>query len=418
MWCLKKYLIIHILTLAVITSQSLYNAYGLGLINSSNQISSKGVAGIGLVPAFRNNISLENPSTWQNLKFTILNSALTTQNIENNSGIKNGANELINVQIIIPIAFKYALGFSLEPLTAQRTFLRGDSAITVFENDSIYTYSEIRSGGGLSVFSTAFSWPLNNKIQLGLKLEYLFGSSRIENLFKVDNVNFRANNQASYKGLLLKSFLNGKIFEKEKFKVELYGSFQTTINALNGNKYVTQPFEDVNDNNLYDINDFPDSLAIDTLALRNIYSPTQINIGINLDLKNGLNLINEISWLKNSADNRTDLSILPDMIGEKLHFNFGIVKFPDGRIRDWYNRFNYRGGLYRTSHTLNISKSSIIESGYTLGIGIKFGAAGNQLDLAFKGGKRSIADKQAEKVKEFSVGLSLGDKWFLKRRAR
>lgn len=411
-------IIISILAMAALNSQSLYNGYGLGLIHTTNQISSKGAASAGLIPAFRKNISLDNPSTWQNLRFTTLNSGLSNHQISLDSGIENGSSELVNVQLIIPIALKYAFGFSLEPLTVQRTFLRNDSTVTIFDGDSLFTYTEIRSGGGLSVFTTAFSWPLNNQIQLGLKLEYLFGSSRYENLFKVNNNNFRAYDQIFYEGLLFKGYFNGQALKKEKFNLGIFGSFGMTLNELSAQKYSTRLFEDINNNNIYDINDYPDSLSRDTLSLINIYKPSQFSLGLNIDLKNGINLISEIDWLKNGSRETTNLSILPDVIGEKFHLNFGVIKFPFGRLNEWYDRFNYRGGIYHTSHTLKISGKSINESGYTLGIGFKFGAAGNQIDFAFKGGNRSISGNQKEKIKEFSIGISLGDKWFLRRRAR
>jgi hypothetical protein len=53
-----------------------------------------------------------------------------------------------------------------------------------------------------------------------------------------------------------------------------------------------------------------------------------------------------------------------------------------------------------------------------MGIGFKFADTGNQIDFSYRTGSRFINSNYKELVKEFNIGLSLGDVWFLRRRAK
>ena len=56
--------------------------------------------------------------------------------------------------------------------------------------------------------------------------------------------------------------------------------------------------------------------------------------------------------------------------------------------------------------------------GISLGFGIKFGVANNQIDFAYKYGVRTSDLISNETIQHFTVGLQLGDLWFVKRRPK
>ena len=56
--------------------------------------------------------------------------------------------------------------------------------------------------------------------------------------------------------------------------------------------------------------------------------------------------------------------------------------------------------------------------GISLGFGIKFGVANNQIDFAYKYGVRTSDLISDETIQHFTVGLQLGDLWFVKRRPK
>jgi hypothetical protein len=57
--------------------------------------------------------------------------------------------------------------------------------------------------------------------------------------------------------------------------------------------------------------------------------------------------------------------------------------------------------------------------GYSLGIGFKFGAVGNQIDINYYAGFREYSQSyESEIIHQFQAGISLADIWFVKRRQK
>ena len=75
-------------------------------------------------------------------------------------------------------------------------------------------------------------------------------------------------------------------------------------------------------------------------------------------------------------------------------------------------------GAYRDNYSLINSRKSLIENGISIGFGFKFATSGNQIDISYRNGSRLITDGQKELFKEITIGVSLGDMWFLRRRAK
>ena len=74
--------------------------------------------------------------------------------------------------------------------------------------------------------------------------------------------------------------------------------------------------------------------------------------------------------------------------------------------------------MYRKNYNLSMGSKEVIENGLSLGFGIKFSTTGNQLDFSYKNGSRSSTNYFNESFNEMSLGISIGDVWFLRRRAK
>ena len=107
-----------------------------------------------------------------------------------------------------------------------------------------------------------------------------------------------------------------------------------------------------------------------------------------------------------------------DQIGSRTHFGGGIVKFGNISARAWLDKLTFRLGAFKESYGLKYGGETINENGITMGIGFKFAETGNQIDFSYRTGSRFINSNYKELVKEFNIGLSLGDVWFLRRRAK
>ena len=106
---LLKYVFRLIFFISLCFSQGPFNSYGIGDLQDWNSASAGGSSSLGLVSSYRQNISLSNPTTWPNLKYTFLSLSYSGSEsaLKNNS--KNGYSNLQSAQLIIPIKNKYAI---------------------------------------------------------------------------------------------------------------------------------------------------------------------------------------------------------------------------------------------------------------------------------------------------------------------
>ena len=107
-----------------------------------------------------------------------------------------------------------------------------------------------------------------------------------------------------------------------------------------------------------------------------------------------------------------------DQIISKNHIGIGLIKFGSLEAKDWQDKITMRFGVYRKNYNLSMGSKEVIENGLSFGFGFKFAGTGNQIDFSFRNGNRFIDKNNKENFKEFNVGISIGDVWFLRRRTK
>ena len=110
------------LFLSLLFSQGTLNSFGIGNHQKWSSPSQGGIGSIGLVPSFQNEVSLSNPATWLNLKFTYLSVSYNGLESKTNKA-SNSFSNLQSAQLIIPIKQKYSLGIELHPYAYQQVIL-------------------------------------------------------------------------------------------------------------------------------------------------------------------------------------------------------------------------------------------------------------------------------------------------------
>ena len=70
------------------------------------------------------------------------------------------------------------------------------------------------------------------------------------------------------------------------------------------------------------------------------------------------------------------------------------------------------------SNENNITQHSYNDIGLSVGIGVKFGLTKNQLDFGLNFINRSDSFNSDKFITNFNIGLTIGDIWFVKRRAK
>ena len=410
---------ISLLLLNYIHAQSVFNAYGLGLSKSGHYAATSGAGSIGLVPTFHPGVSLDNPATWPGLKFTYISGSYNSRSVglDNKNDITYG-NGLDKIQFVIPIQDRYAIGVSLKLVNNHNSYFKTDSSTFDFQGKNLITNKEFRSGGGLLAGSFGVSFPMNEKMGLGFSVDRLFGSSRDEHSLVLNDIHYRMFNIRTYSGTVMNLNFAGNFYNDNDLIVLAFARISMTGKPVSGTLYQFDLFEDRNDNYTYDPDDYPATVNVDTIEVSDIYAPNSFSFGLNAGFRNDLNIFGEFQIWNDEASSANYESIYTDQIGSKTHFGGGIVKFGNIGARAWQDKLTFRLGAFKESYGLKYSGKTINENGITMGIGFKFAVTGNQLDFSYRTGSRSINGDYKELVKEFNIGLSLGDVWFLRRREK
>ena len=437
MFLLNRLLII-LLFISICFSQGPTNGYGIGSPQQWSSASAGGSSSLGMTPSYRSHISLSNPTTWSNLKFTFLSIGYNgfESTIKNNS--KNGYSNLQSAQLIIPIKGKHALGIELHPYSYQNINLLDslNSELIIF-GDSVSMAKEYKQAGGIMAFNLSAASSILPKTSIGVTFQLLFGSSRQSNNLNIDEIPYTLSSRLNFSGINALLFAEHKINE-----MNLYFKSKFSIKPLEALSTKLYPYFDENKNGYHDLvydylnpgydfpepNDVPSPL---TKRLTDIHKPSSFGVGVSKIFLDRLQLSLE---LERNKDNSSFENEMPNSFNNRIvnsnHFSLGIVWFPNEKSFRIFDNLTFRSGFSFNSYTLdelnNVSlmrldnQNNISEVGFSLGFGYKFKTVGNQIDFTYHSSLKDHSNSfiGEELFRGFQVGISIADIWFIKRRQR
>lgn len=435
---LRKRPLIIVLFISICFSQGPTNGYGIGSLQQWSSASAGGNSSLGMTPSYRSHISLSNPTTWSNLKFTFLSIGYNgfESIIKNNS--KNGYSNLQSAQLIIPIKQKHALGIELHPYSYQKVDLLDslDSELIIF-GDSVSMAKEYKQAGGIMAFNLSAASSILPKTSIGVTFQLLFGSSRQSNNLNIDEIPYTLSSRLNFSGI------NALLFAEQKInEINLYFKSKFNIKPLEALSTQLYPYFDENKNGYHDLAydylnpgyDFPEPNDVpspSTKRLTDIHKPSSFGVGVSRMFLDRLQLSLELELKK---DNSSFENEMPNSFNNRIvnsdHFSLGVVWFPKEKSFQLFDNFTFRSGLSVNSYTLdeydNVSltrlggQNNISEVGFSLGFGYKFKTVGNQIDFTYHSSLKDHSDIYIgeEFFRGFQIGISIADIWFIKRRQR
>jgi len=452
----KKYYQFLIIISSFVYSQDVYSAYGIGELLLSHNASVIGAGSTGLMPNFQKNVSLSNPSTWTDMPFAYISinygGLQIIDKINNRENILSGLHQF---QFILPIKGKYAIGISFQPYSSQLYSLYSNNTdIKYIEQDTINFNSYLNGGGGISDLSFSLSARFSKTEKGALKFNYLFGSSRNQISYSMNDgnngldddfdglideegendINYIYNQRNIYDGTLISGYLSSNRINIGKRKLTISASFNSVFNSFRVKNYSFYPFEDVNNNGYYDLSDYPTPAGNDSIPptalkyeYKKLFIPSQYAIGLNLEMSDLLNLQAELSnWSDLANGENNVLSNLNYQLTDYQHFNISAIRFARALPRYWYESLHFRSGLFVRKYNLKMYATNVTDFnqydyndiGLSIGVGIKFGLTKNQLDFGLNLINRSDSINNDKFITNFNIGLTIGDIWFVKRRAK
>ena len=435
---LLRYVFRLIFFISLCLSQGPFNSYGIGDLQDWNSASAGGSSSLGLVSSYRQNISLSNPTTWPNLKYTFLSLSYSgfESTLKNNS--KNGYSNLQSAQLIIPIKNKYAIGIELHPYSYQKIDMIDSlgNDLIAFE-DTLDLQKQFVQAGGVMAFDISASTSIFSRTNLALTFQLLFGSSRQSKNLLVDEIPYAISSRLNYSGvntlLFLKHYAFGfDFFLRSQFAFKPLEAIQTKL----------YPYFDTNKNGYHDFSydylnpgyDFPNPNDVpgpEQSRISNIHEPLSFSFGVSNTIYQRFQVSFEYQKIKENASYSNQIpNGFNKRIIENDKISFGAIWYPNKQSFKFLDNLTFRSGLFFNNFatdelsddsTIRIkSKNSVTEFGYSIGFGYKFKAVGNQIDFAYSSSLKSFeaSDFSEERLRGFQIGISIADIWFIKRRQR
>jgi len=409
----RKVLILLLVSCAL--SQNTMSGYGFGSSVDNSEASSVGVSN-ELMPSFKTNVSMSNPSTWHNLLFSYLNTSVDVQNANFQSNSSTNFS-LSSAKLVIPWKQKMAFGVSFKPFLSREVAIN-DTTMTAFtfnEEDVLYTRMN-SSSGGPSQGQLSFGYKLNEVDSIGANLNIIFGSSRYTRNLIVDNEDHLLQSRDYFSGSMIDLFYSTNRINIKDNPIFLSAALSFPLKGIDIENDSYQAFIDLNDNNYHDTNDFPNvgqALLPLNQQFKNEIKVTSFTLGADYEFKPRKHIQAEMLMWKDNGEHNLNSSIYEGFIESKNKFSISYVKFAQPFSRD---RYNFKGSLFFQNYGVK-NLENINEVGLGLGVGFNFGITGNQIDFGYKLAKRDglflVGD---ETLHSFNVGISIGDLWFVKRR--
>ncbi|RZV70613.1 MAG: hypothetical protein EX254_00370, partial [Flavobacteriaceae bacterium] len=147
--------------------------------------------------------------------------------------------------------------------------------------------------------------------------------------------------------------------------------------------------------------------------------PSRVSFGIGLGQPKKWFMGAEYASQKTSQFSNRIFTIENATFEDASTFSFGGFYIPKyNSLSSYLQRVVYRAGIRFENTGLNINTESINEFGISFGVGLPVGRAFSNANLGFEIGKRGTTNQNLiqENFFNFSLSLSLNDRWFVKRK--
>lgn len=392
-------------------TSSPYSRFGLGEIQKSNFLQSKGMG--GLIQGLRNPLSINfnNPASYSAITLTTFEIGAYTNMLRLSNATASQVNynsSLSSIAFGFPIAKKWGGSFGLIPFSNVGYKVKETSALSnAGEVTSIY-----EGRGGLNQFYIGAAWKPFSRISAGVNVSYLFGSllQVRSNEFNDTSAvfNIRVTN-STYVGDIYVNYGLQYIHPLSDDRTFTVGYSGSPVMELLARRTILAERYIGTDNVIDTLQDTPDEQSSVTL-------PPTHSLGFVLEKTNKWTFGADV-YLNNWSEYRA--------FGENPSLNnsygaaAGIQWIPDHNATgQFFKMIEYRGGLNYGRTFLNLKSTDINQYGLSLGFGLPLIKSNSKINLAFELGQRGTTSNNLirEQYLNIHIGFTYNDKWFIKRR--
>lgn len=416
-------------------TDSPYSRYGIGLINGTKFNGNFGLGGAGYAwrpyhyrpvvydSLARSNAKLNdrgsnfinpvNPASYSNISLTTFEASILSKNTDYTSGgqSRTGSNtQLGHMSVAFPVGEKWGVGFGIRPFSSVGYNYSVQSSI----NGEEVNY-EYEGSGGVNQIFVGTAVQLSQTLSLGINGKYLFGNliddrrvvygANSSNFFNTYDQRDKRINALTYDiGLQYFKSLN-------KDRRIIVGVTASPVNELNSERsQLIRNYQGANG-----LERFKDTaLFVDNEDSKEAFAST-IGVGIAYEIKKKWMLsldYTQINWSDNNDEQEVSF-------GNGNRLNLGFDKYSNlGNFGSYWKKMGYRAGLSYNSALLTVNGEDIEEFGISFGISMPLRKSFSNLNFGFELGRRGKdeAGLTQEDFFNFQFGITINDKWFIKRK--
>ncbi|MFK7813036.1 MAG: hypothetical protein AB8B59_11115 [Maribacter sp.] len=396
-----------------------YSFFGLGDFRTTTSVENQMMGGMG-VYADSIHVNLQNPAAYGKLGLTAYAAGISHNRLSLKSASASESTQVTSLDYL-SLGFKLrkglGVGFGIMPYTSVGYNILSES---VNANGASISNS-YEGSGGLNRVYLSLGYQFAKDFSFGVTANFNFGTLENNRTQVVDEVQFGTfdNRESQINGLDFNFALNYTPTFKDKYT--LYSSIRmnTQANLSVRNTQQIGSFATLTGANI-EVVDV--DLAARGLKETGLKIPTKATVGLGFG--------EEKKWFLGAEYSVQDLSnyrndfIEADNLNyqEASSFAFGGYFVPDYlSFTSYLKRVTYRAGARIANTGMMINDTEINDFGITFGVGLPLSSqAGgfSNINLGFEIGKRGTTEMMLieENYFKINIGLSLNDRWFIKRK--
>ncbi len=400
-------------------TSSPYSFYGIGDVRFKGTIENGSMGGMSVIPDSIH-MNIVNPAMYSSLKLTTyaIGGTFSVNNLKTNSQNEKAQRTALDYLAIGVPLNKMGIGFGLIPYSSVGYNIKSSSS----DVNSIRTDSYDNGNGGVNKVFLGFGYQLTKDLSIGADVQYNFGEINTQNITIRNNANGVPIQYASKE--INTSIANGVNFNmglsyktKINNKLNFFSSATYSPEAkLNlGNTRTVSLVQTIGGLDAGTIGD-PIDVTVPSTKLK---LPTKFTLGFGIGDVKKWSVGSEVTFQNTSNFGNRFSDISNVSYENSARFTFGGYYIPNYKsFSNYFSRVVYRGGFRYENTGLIINDTKIMDGALTLGLGMPLKGAFSNVNIGFELGNRGT--KSAGLVREhymnFKVGLSLNDRWFVKRK--
>jgi hypothetical protein len=398
-------------------TSSPYSFYGIGDVRFKGTIENRSMGGLSVLQDSIH-LNILNPAMYSSLKLTsfAVGGTFSANKLMTNSQKETAQRTTLDYLAVgLPLK-KLGIGFGLMPYSSVGYNIRNNVVASNIRTETYYT-----GYGGINKVFLGFGLQLTKNLSVGADAQYNFGKIDTKSIAtRYDNVtgdqiqySTREVNSSNASGI---NFNAGASYRKKIVKeISIFSSAtyspQSTLTLSNTRTLaLVQAVNGTNEAVLGNETEVP-------VANAHLKLPSKFTFGVGVGDSKKWIIGSEVTFQSSSNFGNRFNDINNVTYENATKFSLGGYYIPNYKsFSKYFERVVYRGGFRFENTGLVINNQPIEDVAVTFGLGMPLRGAFSNVNLGVEVGNKGT--KNAGLVREhymnFSIGLSLNDKWFQK----